>query len=62
VYWRASRMVRVSRTEVGDNLTPLLGELAALKLCQSDGTFITTVTDRRERLAETTQPDAVAHR
>jgi hypothetical protein len=23
-------MVRVSRTEVGDNLTPLLGELAAL--------------------------------
>jgi hypothetical protein len=55
-------MVRVSRTEVGDNLSPLLGELAALKLCQSDGTFITTVTDRRERLAETTQPDAVAHR
>ena len=51
-YRRAGRMVGISKTEVGDSLDLLLGELAALGCCQPDGTFITTLGDLRERLAE----------
>jgi hypothetical protein len=42
----------ISKTEVGDSLDLLLGELAALGLCQPDGTFITTLGELGERLAE----------
>jgi hypothetical protein len=51
-YRRAARMVAISKTEVGDSLDLLLGELAAIGYCQPDGTFITTVDDLREWLAE----------
>jgi hypothetical protein len=51
-YRRAGRAVGISKTEVGDSLDLLLGELAALGCCQPDGTFITTLGDFRERLAE----------
>jgi hypothetical protein len=51
-YRRAGRMVGISKTEVGDSLDLLLGELAALGCCQPDGTLITTLGDLRERLAE----------
>jgi hypothetical protein len=33
-------MIGISKTEVGDSLDLLLGELAALGLCQPDGTFV----------------------
>jgi hypothetical protein len=39
-YRRAGRMIGISKTEVGDSLDLLLGELAALGLCQPDGTFV----------------------
>lgn len=51
-YRRAGRMVGISKTEVGDSLDLLLGELTALGCCQPDGTFITTLGGLRERLAE----------
>jgi len=51
-YRRAGRMVGISKTEVGDSLDLLLGELAALGCCQPDGTFITTLDELGERLAE----------
>jgi hypothetical protein len=51
-YRRAGRMVGISKTEVGDSLDLLLGELAALGYCQPDGTFVTTLGDLRELLAE----------
>jgi len=51
-YRRAGRMVGISKTEVGDSLDLLLGPLAALGLCQPDGTFITSLHDLREWLAE----------
>jgi Family of unknown function (DUF6326) len=51
-YRRAGRMVGISKTEVGDSLDLLLGELAALGCCQPDGTLITTLGDLREQLAE----------
>jgi hypothetical protein len=51
-YRRAGRMVGISKTEVGDSLDLLLGELAALGFCQPDGTFITALADLRELLAE----------
>jgi hypothetical protein len=54
-YRRAARMVGICKTEVGDNLDLLLGELAALGLCQPDGTFVATLQDLRERLAEMTE-------
>src|SRR4030095_10788993 len=38
-YRRAARMIGICKTEVGDSLD-LLGELAALGLCQPDGTFV----------------------
>jgi hypothetical protein len=51
-YRRAGRMVGISTTEVGDSLDLLLGPVAALGFCQPDGTFVTTLGDVRERLAE----------
>jgi hypothetical protein len=51
-YRRAARMVGISKTEVGDSLDLLLGELGALGCCQPDGTFVTTLDDLRELLAE----------
>jgi hypothetical protein len=45
-------MVGISKTEVGDSLDLLLGELAALGFCQPDGTFITTLDDLLQWLAE----------
>jgi hypothetical protein len=51
-YRRAGRMVGISKTEVGDSLDLLLGPLAALGYCQPDGTFITTLADLRQHLAE----------
>ena len=55
---RAARMVGICKTEVGDSLDLLLGELAALGLCQPDGTFVATLQDLRERLAEMTEVGA----
>jgi hypothetical protein len=54
-YRRAARMTGICKTEVGDSLDLLLGELAALGLCQPDGTFVATLQDLRERLAEMTE-------
>jgi hypothetical protein len=51
-YRRAGRAVGISKTEVGDSLDLLLGPLAALGCCQPDGTFITTLDELGERLAE----------
>ena len=44
-YRRAGRMVGISKTEVGDSMDLLLGELAAVGFCQPDGSFITTLAD-----------------
>jgi hypothetical protein len=54
-YRRAGRVVGISKTEVGDSLDLLLGQLAALGVCQPDGTFITSLDDLRVRLAEMAQ-------
>ncbi len=51
-YRRAGRMVGISKTEVGDSMDLLLDALAALGYCQPDGTFITTLADLGELLAE----------
>jgi hypothetical protein len=51
-YRRAGRAVGISKTEVGDSMDLLLGELGALGFCQPDGSFITTVEELRELLAE----------
>jgi hypothetical protein len=51
-YRRAGRAVGISKTEVGDSMDLLLGELAALGFCQPDGSFITTVAQLGEWLAE----------
>ena len=51
-YRRAGRMVGISKTEVGDSLDLLLGQLGALGFCQPDGTFIATLGELGERLAE----------
>ena len=51
-YRRAGRVVGISKTEVGDSMNLLLGELAALGFCQPDGTFITTLNDLCQWLAE----------
>jgi hypothetical protein len=51
-YRRAGRMVGISKTEVGDSVALLLGEIAALGVCQPDGTFVTSLADLRQRLAE----------
>jgi hypothetical protein len=54
-YRRAGRMVGISKTEVGESLDLLLGELAALGYCQPDGTFITSLAELRGRLGEMAQ-------
>jgi hypothetical protein len=51
-YRRAGRTVGISKTEVGDSVDLLLGELGALGLCQPDGTFITTLDELRQHLEE----------
>ncbi len=51
-YRRAARMVGICKTEVGDSLDLLLGPLAALGFCQPDGTFITSLDDLGQWLAE----------
>src|SRR4029453_2599622 len=53
-YRRAGRMVGISKTEVGESLDLLLGELAAVGVCQPDGTFVTSIDQLRERLVEMT--------
>jgi hypothetical protein len=45
-------MVGISKTSVGDSIALLLGALAALGSCQPDGTFVTTLADLAQRLAE----------
>jgi hypothetical protein len=45
-------MVGISKTEVGDSIALLLGEQAALRVCQPDGTFVTSLADLRDRLVE----------
>jgi hypothetical protein len=45
-------MVAISKTEVGDSMDLLLGELAALGFCQPDGSFITSVEQLGQWLAE----------
>jgi hypothetical protein len=45
-------MVGISKTEVGDSLDLLLGELGALGFCQPDGSFITSLDDLRALLVE----------
>jgi hypothetical protein len=42
-YRRTGRMVGISKTEVGDSMDLLLGELAAVGFCQPDGSFITSL-------------------
>jgi hypothetical protein len=54
-YRRAGRVVGISKTEVGDSLDLLLPKLAAIGYCQPDGTFIATLADLREWLAEMAQ-------
>src|SRR4030095_15989237 len=49
-YRRAGRMVGISKTEAGESLDLLLGELAAVGVCQPDGTFVTSIDQLRERL------------
>ena len=51
-YRRAARMVRISKTEVGDSMDLLLPRLAGLGYCQPDGTFITSLDDVRQWLGE----------
>jgi len=51
-YRRAGRAVGISKTEVGDSLDLLLGPLGALGFCQPDGSFITTLDQLAQRLAE----------
>ena len=51
-YRRAGRMVGISKTEVGESVDLLLGELAAVGYCQPDGTFTTTLEELRELLGE----------
>ncbi len=51
-YRRAGRAVGISKTEVGDSMELLLGELAALGFCQPDGSFITSLAELGCWLAE----------
>ena len=51
-YRRAGRAVGISKTEVGDSLDRLVGELAVLGFCQPDGSFVATLAEVRERLVE----------
>ena len=49
---RAGRMVAICKTEIGESMDLLLGELAALGFCQPDGSFITCLDDLRQWLSE----------
>ena len=51
-YRRAGRMVGISKTEVGDSIALLLGEIAKLGICRPDGTFVTNLADLAQRLAK----------
>jgi hypothetical protein len=51
-YRRAGRVVGICKSEVGDSLDLLLGELVALGFCQPDGTFITSLDELHVRLTE----------
>jgi hypothetical protein len=51
-YRRAGRMVGISKTEVGDSIALLLGEIAKLGICQPDGSFVAGLADLAQRLAE----------
>jgi hypothetical protein len=51
-YRRAARMVGISKTEVGDSMDLLLPKLATLGYCQPDGTFITSLDELHQWLAE----------
>jgi hypothetical protein len=51
-YRRAGRAIGISKTEVGDSVDLLLGQLGALGFCQPDGTFITTLEELQQRLGE----------
>ena len=51
-YRRAGRAVGISKTEVGDSVDLLLGQLGALGFCQPEGTFITTLDQLQQRLGE----------
>ena len=51
-YRRAGRMVRISKTEVGDSMDLLLGPLGDLGFCQPDGSFITSLAELGKRLGE----------
>ena len=44
-YRRAGRMMGISKSEVGDSMDLLVGELAAVGFCQPDGSFITTLAE-----------------
>jgi hypothetical protein len=52
-YRRAGQLVAISKTEVGDSLDLLLGALAALGVCQPDGSFVTSLAGLAHRLEET---------
>jgi hypothetical protein len=54
-YRRAGRAVGISKTEVGHSLDLLLGPLADLGFCQPDGTFVTSLGQLRQHLAEMAQ-------
>jgi DDE superfamily endonuclease len=54
-YRRAGRAVGISKTEVGDSLDLLLGEVAALGFCQPDGSFITSLDEHGQWLSEMAQ-------
>jgi hypothetical protein len=54
-YRRAGRAVGISKTEVGDSLDLLLGEVAALGFCQPDGSFITSLDELGQWLSEMAQ-------
>jgi hypothetical protein len=51
-YRRAGRAAGISKTEVGDSPDLLLGALADLGLRQPDGTFIASLDELGQRLAE----------
>jgi DDE superfamily endonuclease len=51
-YRRAGRVVGISKTEVGESVDLLLGPLAAVGVCQPDGTFVTSIDELHVRLVE----------
>jgi hypothetical protein len=54
-YRRAGRVVGIAKTEVGDSMDLLLGPLAALGCCPARRTFITTLGELGQWLAEMAQ-------